>query len=73
MNWIDKAIKSPTTGLEEMFVMDAVITKAQYIVENKAGILKEDADNKAKGKRPIVSVVGWVATAERLLKESKEV
>jgi hypothetical protein len=73
MSWIDDIIKCPRTGLEGMFVMDAVISKAQYVVDNKEAILLEDRYNRDKGKHPLINVQAWIDTAERFLEESKKV
>lgn len=69
MSKVQKIIDRPKTGLEEMFVVDAVTERAKYIVANKEAYLKEVAEEEAEGKRRIIDGGAWIRTAEYFLEE----
>jgi hypothetical protein len=55
---------SPYGGLCQSFIMQGLREYAQYVIDNKEEILKNEEELAAKGKIPMISQKAWVGIAE---------
>jgi hypothetical protein len=55
---------SPYGGLCQAFIMQGLETFCDHVISNKEKMIKDEEEMMLQGKIPMVSIQGWVGTAE---------